>query len=238
MMLEKDEPFGGEDVYSFSQPYESLYKNHRSKLSGQKRIEVIGEGRVPINANIGKVQVGVETKDKELLRAQRENSTIISNIIHQLKKLGINEQQIQTGHFSIYPFYDFINGQQVFAGYTVHHMLSVTDLDLDRIGLAIDTAVKSGANRVANISFSYSNPREIYEKALIQAIQDGINKAKAISQYLKIHLDHVPYKMEELFDQRQMEPFEAFHSVQSASTPIFPEKKQVSAKVRLIFFYS
>lgn len=212
-------------------------RNQGSFSLRNKRMEVFGEGRIPIIANVGEVQLGVETRGKELVHVQRENSDMITNVIQQLTGLGIDEQSIQTSDYSIYPIYDFVNGHQEFAGYTVNHMLTVTVTNIEKLGLVVDTAVKSGANRISNISFSYSNPKEIYNKALIQAVQDAIGKARAISQYLHIPLDNIPYFIEEQFEQREMRPFETFQGVQSASTPIFPEKQQIKARVRLIFLY-
>jgi len=213
------------------------YQMNPSVRAQKGEIHVTGEGSVSLQPTIANVWVGVETEDVELSKAQKKNSSHISQIIQALTEMGIPKEFIQTTSFTIYPMYDFVDGKQTFRGYRVEHMLQVTIQDLDRVGAVVDTAVQHGANRVSNISFHFAHPTKAYQVALQKAVQNAIEKADTIAHSLQVHLDKTPIKITEEFKFSEgPQPFVDSPMVKSASTmQIEPGKQEIKARISAVF---
>ena len=108
-----------------------------------------------------------------LEKAQSENTAKINAVINSLYKMDIPRQDISTAFFDIQPQYDYIEGRQVFRGYRVTNILSLTIKDFSIIGEIIDTATANGANRVEDINFSVENPSAYYRQALDLAVRNA-----------------------------------------------------------------
>lgn len=216
------------------------YQHARSHPYGElqkSEIKVTGEGSIFVQPNRAKIVLGVETDGLQLEEAQEENSKKISQIIRGLTTMGILEENIQTTNFSIFPMYDFVDGRQIFRGYRIEHLLQITVQNTDQVGLVVDTAVQNGANRVSNISFHLSNPREAYHQALKMAVEDAIQKANTIAATLHVHLIQIPFKvMEEPLRAEGPIPFMESQMVKAAATTeIEPGKQEIRAIVTAIF---
>jgi uncharacterized protein YggE len=219
-----------------------VFRNNPHDPLGKRRkkeIHVTGEGTVSVQPDRAEITLGVSTEDIELKKAQEENGAAIAKVIQSLREMGINEDNIQTVEYSIYPLYDFSNGQQVFRGYRVNHMVSIAVADIDRVGSVVDAAVTSGANNVRNITFSLSNSAVAYQKALSLAVESAIAKANTIAQSLQVQLIPTPVQVVEVLGgQKEPIPFGETQMVKSAAaTQIEPGTQAIKALVRAIFLY-
>lgn len=218
--------------------YPGYYKIGRNNNldSMKSEIRVVGEGRITVQPDVATITLGVETENVELQKAQSENALIISEVIQALTNMGITKENIQTMNFTIFPIYDFVDGQQSFRGYRVEHMLRVTVDDISKVGMLVDAAVQAGANRFSNISFSVSNPTKFYREALEMAVNDATEKAQVIATSLNLTLNSTPVKIIE--EKTRLEgpiPFMESQMVKSATTEIEPGKQEIKALVTAIF---
>lgn len=220
--------------------YPSNFQNFRERVRKNKdEIHVIGEGSVSVEPDKADVTLGVGTEDKELKKAQAENSMIISQVIQSLNEIGIGNESIQTIEYSIYPIYDFIDGQQSFRAYRVNHMLSIEIYNTENVGPVVDTAVNSGANNVSNISFSMANSEGVYQQALTMAVENAILKANTIANALRVVLIGTPVKIiEELIHQTVSIPYGETSMVKGVTTTqIRPGTRDIRARIRAVFRY-
>ncbi len=223
---------GGRNLYY----YQPIYRKPPDTTRGKSEIKVTGEGRISIQPDTAQVLVGVESEHTELRTAQTENAQKIAEIMQALIDIGILTENIQTDNFTIFPMYDFVDGKQVFRGYRVDHMLQVTVLDIDKVGLVVDTAVEYGANRVSNISFQILNSSNLYQRALAMAVEDALQKAKTIANAFNLTLIPTPKSVVE--ERRFLEtpiPLQKTQMVLSASTEIQPGKEDIEAVVTAVF---
>ena len=103
-------------------------------------IRVSGTGTVSVEPDVAILQVGVEVFAGKVSTARSEASKAMDSVVSVLKKEGVEEKDIQTTRFNIYPRYDYeevtINGKrigtQVLTGYTVN-TVSYTHLTLPTI---------------------------------------------------------------------------------------------------------
>ncbi|HCQ89947.1 MULTISPECIES: SIMPL domain-containing protein [unclassified Clostridium] len=202
----------------------------------QGNIRVIGIGSIQAEPDIAIVNLGVMTEDKNLETAQRENIMISNRVINQLEEMGILRRDIKTSIYNIEPQYDYIEGKQVFRNYKVTNIFTVTIRDIRRVGEIIDASVSIGANNVGNISFTISNPRYYYNKALQLAVIDAVEKAITIGNTLKVSVNTIPNSIKE---QAPIQEFEsrAMMKTYTASTPVMPGEIEITARVEGSFQY-
>lgn len=218
--------------------YNPYFRNTEQKHTIQNKIKVIGEGKVSIQPDIAEVTIGIVTEETSLEQAQQKNAFAVSEIKDALIALGINEEDIQTIDYSIFPQYDYIDGKQIFRHYRVEHSLRVTVRQIQSVGLIVDTAVKNGANQISNIQFSVSDESRYVKQALTLAIHDAGQKAETIANTLNISLYSTPISVtEHPQEQEGPIPFAATLAKSEASTPIQPGTIHMTSTITAIYTY-
>jgi uncharacterized protein YggE len=220
-----------------------LYHPHQP-ISGQNYLqpfllEVSGNGEFAAFPDLGTINLGVMTEQKELLKAQQQNSLAINNVIQSLLENGILHSQIQTFDYRIDSVYDFDQGKQLFRGYKVTHLLQVKIENLSLIGKIVDAAVQHGANYVANVQFSVRNKEAYYQRALSLALHDAFSKAKEIAKYIKVQLHPTPVLVMEEWRNNELLTNQGVSYVKGLSTTNFePGQLLIHAKIIAHFRYS
>ena len=162
--------------------------DNTAKPSSSK-ITVQGEGIVTVKPDIAYISVGVSSKGKDAATAKNVNDTSMSNVIASLKAAGIDEKDIQTSNYYIYPQMDYRNGNDTIIGYVVNNNVDVTVNDLNSVGHILDKAIESGANTGGHINFSIKDSSEYYAKALVLALDNAESKAGVIANALNAKID-------------------------------------------------
>lgn len=200
-------------------------------------LKVTGEGRISVAPDRAIVILGAITEHTNLQVAQTENANTVSRIIDSLVNLGIPQEKIKTTQYRIDIQYDYQNGQQIFRGYKVTHLLQVTVDQIELTGRVVDTAVNQGANHVSSIQFSVANPEAYYNQALSLAIQDSHRKALTMAGTLGVTLNRIPHQVQEVSQIAEPVPLETTMFAARAETPIQPGELQISAAVRAEYYY-
>ncbi|TCJ03285.1 SIMPL domain-containing protein [Cytobacillus praedii] len=219
------------------------YPTYRNNYVPNKRMNVVrvtGEGIVTVQPNMAKVTLGASTEAMDVTQAQNNNSIIIARIKEALKKLGVPEQQIQTVDYSIFPQYDYKDGEQIFRGYKVQHLLLVTIEHIENTGIVIDTAVSNGANIVSGIQFTARDADQFVQQALSLAVVNSLQKAEAIAGTLGVKLIKTPIQViENTHQQGAPIPFQATAFAKSeAATPIQPGTIEFKSTISAEYIYS
>lgn len=207
-----------------------LQKNQCDK----SKIQVTGESTLKVNPNMAMVNIGIDTEDKDLQKAQQQNAKISRIVIKGLENMGIKKNDISTVIYNIEPLYDYVDGKQVFNTYSVSNVLNVNITDMNKIGLVIDESVKNGANNIKDITFTVSNPEVYYNKALQLAVKNSVEKAMIIGNVLNIKVNKIPCSIEE----RTIEFMNnSFNAAKLAGTDILPGSVKINAGVSSVFSY-
>ncbi|MFD1019292.1 SIMPL domain-containing protein [Thalassobacillus hwangdonensis] len=217
----------------YMHPY---YRNTEPTTSWTMKVS--GRGIVKGEPDQATVTLGFQNKDMSLKQAQEKNNQVIQAIIDALTRLGVAPEQIQTSEYRIFPDYDYKEGEQVFTGYQVNNILTLTLDDLSMIGAVIDTATSNGANLVRDVTFSIQDIDAYYNAALQQALQQAVSKAQTIAQSLQVNLNAVPIRIIESTAAEQPIPFAKSSMVlaaESSPTPI--EKGQLTIEANIVATY-
>jgi uncharacterized protein len=162
-------------------------------------IEVTGEGEVFAKPDIALVSFSVENEEDDADVALLENAKRTNTVIAFLKNNGIEEKDIKTTNFNLYPRYeyhskelDYYHGEKrVLAGYEVLQTVEVKIREMGDIGNIVDGAVKNGANRVSGMSFIIENEEELKKEARQIAIDKAKEEAETIAKQLGVKLSNV-----------------------------------------------
>jgi uncharacterized protein YggE len=199
-------------------------------------IEVLGEGTVAAAPDRALIILGAVTEGMDLQKVQSENAQIVTNIIQSLQELNMPRENIQTNDYRIEIQYDYPDGQQIFKGYKVTHLLQITLDEVDQTGNVVDTAVSHGANTVSSIQFSIVQKERFETQALSLAIQNARHKAVAISHTLGASISPLPSKVQELSSGTEPIPFRRALQADSMVTPIEPGQLTIHAAVRVWYW--
>jgi uncharacterized protein len=144
-------------------------------------ISVSGTGRVITTPDVADLRLGVQVTRTTVKDARNVAAGQMNKVIAALKKLGIDDKDLQTTGLSLQPNYTYPNGGNPrLTGYTLSNAVSVTVRDLNKLGDAIDDGLAAGATTLDGVSFRVDDPA----KAQDQARKEAMAQAKAKAQTL------------------------------------------------------
>ena len=149
----------------------------------ERTISLQAVGKVVAKPDIMGMTLDAETVEE----AQAKNTKVMNDLISRLKQLEIEEKDIQTSNYSIYPQYDYLEDRgSVLKGYTVSQNVSVKIRDLDKVDDVISLAGVVGANNVGGLQFTIDDMDVYLNEAREDAMKKIGEKAKALRQSLGV----------------------------------------------------
>ncbi len=163
----------------------------------ENTITVSATGEVYAKPDLALTTFSVITEAETVDEAMSQNITKMNMIIDSIKNQGVEEKDLKTTSFNIYPRYEWQKdvqippspqGERVLVGYEIQQSLQVKIRDMEKIGDIIEKATQSGANQVGNLQFTIDKEDELKDQARAQAIEKAKNKAKELASQLGISL--------------------------------------------------
>ncbi|GGB35637.1 membrane protein [Roseibium aquae] len=149
-------------------------------------ITITGRGEVNVAPDMAVITTRVVTTGTTAPEALSQNSTDLSAVISQIKAAGIEERDIQTSGFSIYPRYDHSDNRNGnpprIVGYEVANGVQVNIRNLEKLGDILTLVVASGANQIGGIQFDVSDPGSKLDEARTRAVADARHKAEVFAK--------------------------------------------------------
>ncbi|TSD02920.1 MAG: hypothetical protein Athens071416_439 [Parcubacteria group bacterium Athens0714_16] len=167
----------------------------------QGTINIEGKGEVFAAPDIATFSFTVSEKAKTVKEAQEAVTKKMNGILESLKNSEIDEKDIATGGYNIYPEYDYekINcfaypcpqGKSIIVGYNVSHNITLKIRDLDKVGSILTDLGGLGASDVSGVSFSIDKQDELKTQARDMAIENAKTKAEELASALGVKLVRV-----------------------------------------------
>lgn len=169
------------------------------EIEKQNTITVSGEGEIYVKPDLAKVTFTVTNEAKTVIEAMEENTKRMNDVIDYIKKEGVEDKDLKTTSFNIYPRYEYVRdweieiyppptGKRVLVGYEVSQSLQVKIRDMTKIGTIIQAATESGANQMSNLAFVVDKEDEFKKQARAEAIEKAKEKAQELASQLGIKL--------------------------------------------------
>ena len=160
-----------------------------------------GRGSVKQKQEILEINLAIESRDKEIIKATNVVNENIEKILEIAKSLGIDEDQIVTKEYSISPVTRWVEkkdeygeyGESQIIAYRVYNSVVITSEDKDSLTNFIDKANAETGNsfRVNNINFKAKASEENKILAREKAVEDALDKAKFYEDKLNIELGKI-----------------------------------------------
>lgn len=178
-----------------------VYKGFGDINPAYSSISVNGKGEMVAIPDIATFSFSVSVDAKSVEAGQTQVTEKMDAIIASLKTLGIEEKDIKTLDYSIWPKYNFTStvcsptycppSRQVQDGYTVSHSISLKVRKTDDLGKAIALVGDEGATNLSGVSFTVDDIEKVIDEARNKAIADAKSKAKLLSKELGVRLVRV-----------------------------------------------
>jgi uncharacterized protein YggE len=199
-------------------------------------IEVSGEGRIEVPADLALLDFAVVTRAGSAEAAAQENSARMERLAASLRKSLGSDGTLRTGAYSVRPLYAASRDQETpqITGYEAANSMQVTMKAINRVGPTIDAAIAAGANRVQRLAFTLSDDREPRRRALANAALEAREKAHTLADALGVQLAAVRSVVEQdLGGARPLERQVSFQAQPAAVTPVEAGLVEVRARVVL-----
>jgi uncharacterized protein len=172
-------------------------------------ITVSGKGEVLATPDIAMFSFTVSEEAATVGAAQKEAVEKMNSILDYIKKSGIEDKDIQTLAYDIYPRYDYqgasyyVPGRQVLAAYVVSQTVQVKVRKLEEAGSILSGIGEFGAMNVSGLSFSVDQADELAREARDKAIVDAREQAEKLAASLGVKLSRIT----SFYDQAPYQPY-------------------------------
>ncbi|MEK7461990.1 MAG: SIMPL domain-containing protein [Patescibacteria group bacterium] len=183
------------------------YQMTKSMYPMPMNISVTGEGEVNAIPDIGQFSFTVTANGTEATMAQEAAATKINDILAYLKQEGIEEKDIKTENYNLFPKFRFeeqpcfedlgtrslsratcLPGQEVPDGFEVSQTIAVKVRDTAKAGVLIAGVGNMGATNISSLTFTVDDTSKLKDEARSKAIADAKAKADKIAADLGVEI--------------------------------------------------
>lgn len=172
-----------------------------SGVSASNTITVSGEGEATAVPDTATFSVTIQERAKTVEAAQEVATEKSNDIVAYLESEGIEEKDIQTADYSVYPEYEYVDaassdgiyrpGRQVLSGYQVSQTITVKVRDTEQAGTLLSGVGERGASQVSGLSFTIDDEEALQNSARDEAIAKAKEKADALARSLGVKVVRV-----------------------------------------------
>jgi len=187
-------------------------------------VQVSGRGTASGSPDLAELSLAVSVTADTVVEARNTAATTMTAVRTALTDEDVDEDDMATSYFRIYPNYEYGPDGRDQQGYTVENGLAVTVRDTDEVGTVIDAAVTAGGDHIVfnNLNFVISDTSELEEEAREAAIDNMQEKAEQMAKFSDRELGDLKIVSEFPIggDGPRLERGFAFAAAASADTPI------------------
>jgi uncharacterized protein YggE len=168
-------------VFDIAYPINIISTSKTSELA------IVGEAKMEVVPDIAYVNLGIKEQGKKVEEVKEKINQVNNNLINYLKKKGIFKENIKTSNYSIYPNYDYNEGEKI-IGYTGEANLTIKLKDFNLISSILDEVTKLGVNQIGGVNFVVDEPQKYRQRVREKAIENAKNEAQKLAKTLGIKL--------------------------------------------------
>ncbi len=157
-----------------------------------RTLNVNGLGQVNLTPDIAYIYIGVHSEGATASEAVELNKTQTNSLITAIKKSGVDEKDIRTTNFSIWPSQQYgPDGTITGTVYMVDNTVYITVRNLDGLGDLLDSAISAGANTINSIQFDVADKAAALKEARAKAVADARAQAEEMSAAAGVELGEI-----------------------------------------------
>ena len=209
------------------------YKDNQLSQKHNKSIVLKGNSVISVKPDTAILTLGLSIDDEDINKIKIESNKIIDNIVDSEVKFGVDRKDIYVSRYNLNKIYDV----------GLYSEITLKTKDINKIGeiltKATNEAAKFGIDLGINLEeFTVNDYDKYYKEALNNAIEDGNNKAKALSKSLGVDLGS-PIKIDENQNYSNNNENDEFTNAfyDKKSNNIRGANKLIKASVNMTFEY-
>jgi uncharacterized protein YggE len=172
-----------------------------------RTLNVNGLGNAYLTPDIAYIYIGVHSEGTAASEVVTANKEQTNAVLDALKKAGVEDKDLRTTNFSIYPSQQYDPaGKSTGSIYMVDNTVYVTVRNLDGLGSLLDDTISAGANSINSIQFDVADKTSAVKEARAKAVEDAKTQAQELADAAGVTLgeiqsisfyDNSPYPMAE-----------------------------------------
>lgn len=210
-------------------------------VDGTRQISVAGRGEASADPDTVILSLGVSVLRDTVTEAIADAADLMTEVIQVLRDQGVEEDDIQTTNFAVFPEFDFSrDNERELRGFRVSNQVSASLRDVGAAGALIDAAAQAGGDDVLinDISFTIDDSQALLDEARELAVADARRKAEQIARLTGVDLGDVIAISEssrrapapQIFARITLDAAAEF-----AATPVAPGQSSVSVSVTIVY---
>lgn len=192
-------------------------KEARYTMMGPTTITVVGEGESIAVPDIATFSFTVLGEGADAQTAQTKSADSVNAILAYLKEQGVEDKDIRTEYYNLYPEYEYLGsvcdmrgycppGEQVLKGYAVSQSVQVKVRATDKAGELISGVGERGATNVSSLQFTMDDSEVQKSEARELAIADARRKAEELAENLDVRL----VRMTGFWEEQPYYPYDGY----------------------------
>ncbi|MCI0532950.1 SIMPL domain-containing protein [bacterium] len=174
-----------------------------SDIESRETISVSAEGEAFAIPDIAEFTVSFTHEAVTVAEAQAKVTEKMNEIIAAVKENGVEDKDIQTTHYNIYPRYEYGQqtcpdfrypcepGERILKGYEVSHGIKVKVRETEKAGDILSGAGSLGATDVSGLTFAVDDEDKVLREARKDAIDKAKEKARLLAKDLGVDLGRI-----------------------------------------------
>jgi hypothetical protein len=199
-------------------------------------VTVTGTGMVSLAPDIAYIYIGVHTQNASASQAVAENNAQAQAVMTTIKGFGVEDKDIKTTNFSIYPQQQYDTaGKLTGVLYVVDNTVYVTVRDLSKLGDLLDATVQSGANNINSIQFDVADKTEALSQARQAAVENARKQADELTAATGVKLGDVQTISYADSTPPVMLQFAKADTLAASSVPVSSGSLQITTTVTIVY---
>jgi hypothetical protein len=204
-----------------------------------RTLNVNGVGQVYLTPDIAYIYIGVHNEAATASEAVEANKTQTTAVIDAIKAAGVDEKDIRTTNFSIWPSQQYgPDGTSSGTVYMVDNSVYVVVRELDNLGDLLDQAISAGANSINSIQFDIADKTAAVKDARASAVEDAKKQAEELAEAAGVSLGEI--QSISFFDSSPYPLYEGKGGgggayAEAAAVPIQPGQLSISVSVNVTY---
>jgi len=157
-----------------------------------RTLNVNGLGTSYLTPDIAYIYIGVHNEGATASETVSANKAQTTAVLDALKKAGVDEKDLRTTNFSIYPSQQYSpEGTVTGTIYMVDNTVYVTVRNLDGLGTLLDDTINAGANSINSIQFDVADKSAAVKEARVKGVEDAKTQAQELATAAGITLGDI-----------------------------------------------
>ncbi|MFC1732258.1 SIMPL domain-containing protein [candidate division KSB1 bacterium] len=172
-----------------------------SGIQPTNTISVQGEGEVFAVPDTGTFSFSVIKEGETAEVVQADAAEVSNQVIAYLKDNGVEEKDIKTTGYNVYPRYEWEKivcvtypcpqGERELVGFEINQSVQVKVRDTSRAGELLSGVGGFGVENISGLSFTIDDEDELNREARQMAVADAKEKAEALADDLNVRIVRV-----------------------------------------------